>query len=57
MEMSYADYMRLHVGELRGNPCNIFRYLIITGNKIQLKFRNKSGHNLVPSLKSYVGHY
>lgn len=57
VEMSYADYMKLHLGELRGNPCNIFRYLMINGNKIHLKLRNNSGNSLTPSLKSYVGYY
>ena len=29
MEMSYSDYMKAHLGELRGNPCNIFRLCLL----------------------------
>ena len=34
IEMSYADYMKLHLGELRGNPCCLFKYLQIKGERI-----------------------
>ena len=34
VEMSYNDYMKLHLGELRGNPCNIFRYLKLKGDRL-----------------------
>lgn len=57
VEMTYADYMKLHLGELRGNPCNIFRFLAINEGKIQLKLRGQQGKALAPSLKSYVGYY
>ena len=34
IEMSYADYMKLHLGELRGNPCCLFKYLQIKGERV-----------------------
>ena len=57
MEMSYSDYMKLHLGELRGNPCNIFRNLQLRGQQVEVAVRgfNSNGRSL-PSLKSYVGY-
>ena len=55
--MSYHDYMRLHVGELRGNPCNLFHYLRLHGDKIELRMKSGTNRQVAPSIKSYVGYY
>lgn len=55
--MSYTDYMRMHLGELKGNPCNIFRYLSIENNKIKLKLKSSPQKKAPNSLKSYLGYY
>lgn len=39
--MKAEDYLRLHHKELLGNPCNIFQYLEIVGNKIRFRTTNK----------------
>ena len=57
LEMSYTDYMRMHLGELKGNPCNIFRYLSIENNKIKLKLKSSPQKKAPNSLKSYLGYY
>lgn len=57
LEMSYHDYMRLHVGELRGNPCNLFHYLRLHGDKIELRMKSGTNRQVAPSIKSYVGYY
>jgi hypothetical protein len=54
MEMSYGDYMKVHLGELRGNPCNIFRLLQIRGDRLDVIFRSFANRG-PPSLRSYVG--
>lgn len=27
LQMEAGEYMKLHQGQLQGNPCNIFKYL------------------------------
>ena len=55
IEMSYADYMKLHLGELRGNPCQIFKYLEVRKDRVVLMTKGTSVRS-PPSFKSYVGH-
>lgn len=54
LEMSYPDYMRLHLGELGGNPCNILQRLSLKGNHPELRLHGKKAP---ASLKSYMGSY
>jgi hypothetical protein len=42
IEIGYAEYMKLHIGEFRGNPCAMFRYLKIKGEKMQLNVKDSS---------------
>jgi|JI10StandDraft_1071094.scaffolds.fasta_scaffold1683572_1 hypothetical protein len=42
IEIGYAEYMKLHIGEFRGNPCAMFRYLKIKGEKMQLNVKDWS---------------
>lgn len=34
IEMNYSDYMKLNLGELKGNPCNILGHIVIQGQKL-----------------------
>ena len=34
VEMDYQGYMKMHVGFLRGNPCNILKHLKIEGEEL-----------------------
>ena len=54
--MSYQDYMKVHLGELRGNPCNIFKFLQIKGERIEILLRGFTNGRAPPSLRSYVGY-
>lgn len=40
--MTQKDYMRLHNSELKGNPCNIFKYLEIMGNNVRFRSKDNS---------------
>ena len=55
VEMAYGDYMRLHLGELRGNPCQIFKYLEVKKDRVVLRMKGTNVRS-PPSFKSYVGH-
>lgn len=55
LEMSYGDYMKLHLGDLRGNPCHIFKYMEVRNDRVVLVTRGTNGR-CPPSFKSYVGH-
>jgi hypothetical protein len=37
LQMNSQDYLALHHRELQGNPCNIFKYLEIVGDKIRFR--------------------
>ena len=41
MQMAQGDYMKLHNHELKGNPCNIFKYLEIIGQNVVFRSKNK----------------
>jgi hypothetical protein len=55
LEMNAKDYLGFHQRELLGNPCNIFKYLMIENNK--LRFRNVNEIRRPQSLRSYLSSY
>lgn len=57
MELSYNEYMKLHFGELKGNPCNILPMLKIKNNQLVLILRNSADRSKAKSFKSYLGYY
>jgi hypothetical protein len=42
LQMSAQDYLALHHRELQGNPCNIFKYLEIVGDKIRFRTQKQN---------------
>jgi hypothetical protein len=42
LQMNAQDYLALHHRELQGNPCNIFKYLEIAGDKIRFRTQKKN---------------
>jgi hypothetical protein len=56
VEMGVADYTRLQQTHLRGNPCHIFKMLILNGNHIGLVAKAGSGLKTPPSFKSYLSY-
>lgn len=53
--MDAKDYLGFHQKDLQGNPCNIFKYLMIENNK--LRFRNVNEIKRPQSLRSYLSSY
>lgn len=42
LQMNAQDYLALHHRELQGNPCNIFKYLEIAGEKIRFRTQKQN---------------
>ena len=40
--MNAQDYLTLHHRELQGNPCNIFKYLEIAGDRIRFRTQKQN---------------
>ena len=56
VEMSYNDYMKLHLGELRGNPCLIFRFLQLKKDRVDVMLKGFMNGKTPASFRSYVGY-
>ena len=57
IEMSYSEYMKLNLSELKGNPCNIFPLLRIENNKVKFKLKGSSDKKKFYTFKSFLSYY
>jgi hypothetical protein len=55
--MSYAEYMKLNLSELKGNPCNILALLKIENNKVKFKLKSGADKKKFFTFKSFLGYY
>jgi hypothetical protein len=56
MEMPVREYLSLNNTVFHGNPCAIFKYLVID-SKNRLKLRNIHNKDYSQDMKSYISHY
>lgn len=54
VEMSTQEYMQLHRGLFKNNPCGIFNYLTINNNRLELRIGNRKPPK---SLQTYLNYY
>jgi len=57
VEMSYPEYMKLNLSELKGNPCNILQFLKIENNKVKFKLKVGSEKKRFYTFKSFLSYY
>lgn len=54
VEMAVQDYMQLHRGLFKSNPCAIFNYLTLNNNQIEFRI---GGRKPPKSLQTYLNYY
>ena len=57
VEMSYSEYMRLNLAELKGNPCYILQFLKIENNKVKFKLKFGRDKSKFYTFKSFLSYY
>jgi hypothetical protein len=57
IEMSYQEYMKLNLSELKGNPCNIFPLLKMENNKVKFKLKGGLDKKKFYTFKSFLSYY
>lgn len=54
VEMAAQEYLQLHRGLFKSNPCGIFNYLTLNNNRLELRIGNRK---LPKSLQTYLNYY